>query len=451
MQRNVASGYGSARQFGEMNDAVTRARNGYSTAMPSPSGPKPAPRSFEALAVPGYTAYLATFVLTMMADNIEHVISYWVVFQKFHSPALGGFAVVSHWLPYLLFSVAVGALNDHVDSRRLIQAGALLFALVSLGWGYFFLTDRLAMWHAMVLLVLHGCAGVLWITSSQVLLYDIVGPGPLASAVRLSATGRYLGVLVGPGVGSLIMLTLGPTYGIFFNALFYLPLILWLIAAPYGRRFRGGRPPPARAVRGLADIVHTIREVRPLAVLSSMIFLAGLASFFIGNSYHAQMPNFASDLGHGDPGTAYTVLLAADAAGALLAGALLESRGGIFSMTPRVAVVLAMAWAGSLFGFALTRFYPLAIALLFVAGFFELSFSSMAQTLVQMNAPEASRGRVLGLYNMSASGLRAFSGITVGLLGSVTNVHVSLATAGFAFLLAGALLFKRLPRSTHVA
>ncbi len=75
----------------------------------------------------GYRMYLATFMLTMMADNIEHVISYWLAFQRFHSAALGGFAVVSHWLPYLLFSVAVGALNDRFDSRRLIQAGAVMF------------------------------------------------------------------------------------------------------------------------------------------------------------------------------------------------------------------------------------------------------------------------------------------------------------------------------------
>ena len=51
----------------------------------------------------------------MLADNIEHVISYWVMFQKFHSPALGGFAVISHWAPYLLFSVYSGALADRFD------------------------------------------------------------------------------------------------------------------------------------------------------------------------------------------------------------------------------------------------------------------------------------------------------------------------------------------------
>src|SRR3954447_23052459 len=138
-----------------------------------------APVASSALRAPGYRTFLITFMLAMMADNIEHVISYWVAFQKFHSAALGGFAVVSHWLPFLMFSVPVGALNDRLDSRRLIQAGMVLFITASVGWGYFFYTDSLQVWHAMVLLTLHGCAGVLWSTSSQMLLYDIVGAGYL--------------------------------------------------------------------------------------------------------------------------------------------------------------------------------------------------------------------------------------------------------------------------------
>jgi MFS family permease len=383
-------------------------------------------------------------MLAMMADNIEHVISYWVAFQKFQSAALGGFAVVSHWLPFLVFSVPVGALNDRFDSRRLIQAGMVLFIAASAGWGYFFVTDTLEVWHAMVLLTLHGCAGVLWSTSSQMLLYNIVGPAHLASAVRLNATARYLGMLVGPGVGSLVMRSLGPTNGIFLNTLFYLPLLLWLVRAPYGRHFRGqSNPGPARAVRGLGDILHTVRDVRGLPVVGGMVLLAGAASFFIGNSYHAQMPGFAADLGHADPGLTYTMLLGADAAGALLAGVLLETRGTWLRMTPTSALVLALLWGAALTTFSVLRVYPAAVAVLFVAGFLELSFSSMTQALVQLNAPDAMRGRVLGLFGMSASGLRAFSGLTVGLLGSLTNIHLSLAVSGLAFCAVAATLLVR--------
>ncbi|MBX3225672.1 MAG: MFS transporter [Labilithrix sp.] len=400
-------------------------------------------RAFGALRLPAFRVFVVTFMLTMMADNIEHVISYWVAFQQFHSAALGGFAVVSHWLPYLLFSVAVGALNDRFDSRRLIQIGAVLFALVSLGWGWFFLTGTLQIWHAMVLLVLHGCAGVFWITSSQVLLYDIVGPEMLPSAVRLNATARYLGVLVGPGIGSLMLRTLGPTKGIFLNAAFYLPLILWLVRAPYGRHFRGESGPP-RPVRGISDVVATVKDVRPIPILVSMIVLAGAASFFIGNSYQAQMPSFATDLGHGDPGVTYTMLLAADAAGALVAGVLLESGRRLAAVKVSSALVLAAGWGASLGAFALTRSYPVALAFLFAAGFFELSFSSMTQTIVQMNAPNAIRGRVLGLFNMSSAGLRTFSGVTVGLLGSLATVHTSLALASAVFVATALFLLFRL-------
>ncbi len=66
--------------------------------------------------------------------------------------------------------------------------------------------------------------------------------------------------------------------------------------------------------------------------------------------------------------------------------------------------------------------------------FCELSFNAMAQTLVQLNAPPTMRGRVIGLFNMASLGLRAFSGVSVGLLGSLIGVHWSLALSALAML-----------------
>jgi len=177
-------------------------------------------------------------------------------------------------------------------------------------------------------------------------------------------------------------------------------------------------------------------------LIVSMTLLAGAASFFVGNSYQAQMPGFAQDLGHGDPGVTYSMLLAADAAGALIAGFALESLGVLRTGT-RTALLLAIAWCTALAGFALSRSYPLALALLLLAGFFELSFSSMAQALVQMNAPAAIRGRVIGFFNMSALGLRAFSGITVGIIGTLVGIHTSLAGSALAVFAITTWLFLR--------
>ena len=409
-------------------------------SLPASALPLTAPaQSFAALRNPGYRVHFGTYALAMMADNIEHVISYWVMFQKFNSPALGGFAVVSHWLPFLLFSVLSGALADRFDPRRLIQFSQGLFIAVSLGWGWFILTDTLEIWHAMVLLTLHGVAGVLWQPASQLLLHDIVKPEQLPSAVRLNATARWLGLLAGPGVGGLILLAIGPAAGIMVNTLFYLPLVIWLIAAPYGPKFRKGHAPPPRAVRGLADIIQTIRDIAGQRVIVSMTLLAGGASFFVGGAYHAQMPGFAHDLGHGDPGLSYSMLLAADAAGAFLAGFVLEGAGWL-KPDPRKAVFLAMLWCTALAAFALTTWYPLALVLLFAAGFLELSFNAMTQTLVQINAPPAIRGRVIGLFNMSALGLRTFSGVTVGIVGSLIGIHWSLAASALALLAVVAVL-----------
>ena len=62
-------------------------------------------KSFAALRHPHYRIYLITSVLGMMGDNIEHVISYWVLWEKFQSPLMGGVAVLTHLLPFVFFSV----------------------------------------------------------------------------------------------------------------------------------------------------------------------------------------------------------------------------------------------------------------------------------------------------------------------------------------------------------
>lgn len=369
----------------------------------------------------------------MMADSIEHVISYWVIFEKFNSPALNGFAIVSHWLPFLLFSVYAGALADRFDPRRLIQIGMVIFMLVSIAWGLLFLTDTLQMWHAAVLLVAHGIAGVLWSPPSQVLLHDIVPRDQLPSAVRLNATSRYLGMLLGPAIGGGLLLLLGPEKGILFNALLYLPTILWLWKAPYGPKFRSEQGPPSRAIRGLSDILAAIRNVAADRTLLSMTLLAGGASLFVGTAYQAQMPGFAHDLGHGEADLSYSLLLSADAAGALCAGLLLESRS-LLQPNPRTAFLLAIIWCCSLAGFAISSVYALSMGLLFVAGFVELSFFSMAQTLVQLRAPPEARGRVIGVYAMAALGMRTFSGVTIGVVGAMIGIHWSLALSATLLL-----------------
>jgi MFS family permease len=403
-------------------------------------------RAFSALRQPGFARYLTGSSLAMMADSIEHVISYWMVFDKFHSQALGGYAVISHWLPFLVFSIWSGALADRFDPRRIIQVGMLMYMLCSLAFGVLFLTDTIEIWHAVVIFTVHGMAGVLWGPASQLLIHDIVGREHLHSGVRLMAVARVLGLLGGPAVGGAALLVLGAAPGILLNVLIYLPLTLWLWRAAHGHARREERRMAAHEHRGFAGVIATAREIAGNRVVVSMTLVAAASSFFVGNAFQAQMPEFAADLGHGEADFAYSMLLAANAAGALVAGLVLEITG-VLRARPRTAFVLVILWCVSMAGFAVSTSYPLSLLLLCVAGFLNLAFGAMSQTLVQMNAPNHMRGRVIGLYNMCFHGMRAFSGVTVGMGGSLVGVHWSLAASALVLLAITTALLVRDIRS----
>jgi MFS family permease len=385
--------------------------------------------------------------LVMLGDSIEHVISYWIIFHKFHSTALGGFAVISHWAPFLLFSVWTGMLADRYDTRRLIQLGIAMFALASLAWGFLFATDTLEMWHACVILVIHGLAGVLCGPAVQMMVQDIVTPRELQSGVRMMATARTLGFLLGPAIGGALMIVLDPAVAILLNACVYLYLLIWLWKAPYGPKFRK-EPRPARAVKGLADIMSAIRVVAQTPAIMTIIVISGCASFFVGNAYQPQLPEFLVDLGYGEDEFRYSLILAANATGAVIAGIVLEMRG-LLAPNPRTVIYLNMGWSLSIGVFALSDNYVLSVAALLCAGFLYLACNSMAQTLVQLNAPPESRGKVIGLYTTAAQGLIMFSGLTVGVGGAWIGIHVSLAvSAAILVVVALGVLVFLCPKET---
>ena len=405
-----------------------------------------AARRFAALRNRDCRPYLIGVGLAMMADNIEHVITYWVLWQRFHSPTLAGFQVISHWVPFLLLSVWFGALADRFDCRRVIQASQVLFMTVSAAWGVLFLTGTLQTWHACVLLVLHGCAGAMWGPAEQLMLHDFVGPEELPSAVRLNATFRSLGVLCGPVIGSGLMLLLGTTGGIFANVAFYLPLTTFLAVTRFTGHSRSHRS--ARPAVSVYSSLRVLRRVGTDRTLISMIILAGLASFFLGTALQAAMPDLAEGLGAGSSGFAYGVLLFAAGAGGVVGGLLLESTHWLRPTVP-TAVVMTVAFALSTCAFALTTSYLVAVPMLFVGGVASLASTSIGQTVVQLRAGDADRGQVVGVYNMAANGLRFGSGLVVGVLGQLVGLHGALATSSAA-LAVGALtagLYGRRPAS----
>jgi MFS family permease len=332
-----------------------------------------------------------------------------------------------------------GGLADRYDCRKIIIASQAAFIAASLAWAVLFLTGALQTWHAVVLLIVHGLAGALWAPAGQLIIHDIVGHEQLQSGVRLSATGRSVGILFGPAVGGALLLTLGPAYGLMANALLYLPMTIWLLRTPYtGHRRTVASDESARL--SLADAVRTLREISGNRGILVMTALAGLSSLFVGNAYQAQMPEFAALFGSAQDEITYSVLLTANAAGSVLGGFGLEALAFFQQPRIRIAVLLALLWGLSIFVFAVTPVYALAVLALLLGGALNIGFSSMAQAYVQLEAPPARRGRFIGLFSMSSNGLRVGSGVTVGILGAVIGIHYSLALSALAFIVAGLAL-----------
>jgi MFS family permease len=394
--------------------------------------------AFAALKHRGFGWFFVTTMLAMMADNIEHVITYWVLFQKFQSPVLAGFAVISHWTPFLLLSVYFGGLADRHDCRKLIQIAQVMYMVVSVAWAVLFFTDTIEIWHACVLLVIHGIAGVFWTPAEQLMIHDIVGSDDLPSAVRLNATSRQLGILFGPAVGGALMLWFGAPTGLFINALIYLPLTIWLMTVPYTGHSREGKP--ARRALRWRYAFDTLRDIADNRPILTMIVLGGAASLFVGNAFQANMPEFAHDLGTEKADFAYSALLAANAGGSVFGGFILDGKAWV-PPTVRSAITCAILWCVVMTVFAFSNHYPLSLVLLFIAGALNLSFYSIAQTIVQLQAPVNLRGRLIGLLSMSAYGLRAFSGLTVGVVGGLIGIHWSLALSSMILLAVTIVLF----------
>ena len=135
--------------------------------------------------------------------------------------------------------------------------------------------------------------------------------------------------------------------------------------------------------------------------------------------------------------------------GALIGTVLLESVE-LIQPSARATIAFAGVWGVTMALFPMAHSYAVAVVLLVLAGAFNMAFTSMAQTLVQTLAPPGMRGSVVGLFNTAMLGLRAGSGVTVGVLGAVIDVHWSLALSAAAVVVISAGLLAREARSAAV-
>ncbi|TME29538.1 MAG: MFS transporter, partial [Chloroflexi bacterium] len=242
--------------------------------------------------------------------------------------------------------------------------------------------------------------------AQQTLIHSMVGPTKLLSAVSLNSTARQFSQVIGPAVAGFIVVWFGPGLGFLINALTFIPLLAFLAVIRV-------RPITARtSLPILSSLRDGLGFVRARPFIGGLIAVEMLGVIFIGHTFNSFLVLFAHDSLHVDD-LGYAFLLVGSGLGALVAAMYLayaRDRGH----SGRFIVGAAMLEMAAVLVFAFSTSYALSFALLFVVGISAVLTQSLTNTKIQLSAPDALRGRVMGAYTFGTQGMRVLNGPILG-------------------------------------
>jgi MFS family permease len=390
------------------------------------AGVGPAPRRirFEALAVPTFRWYWIASWISSTGDGMENVIRNVLVYQLAgaSAPFWLGMMVFAHWIPFTLFSLYGGVLADRYDNRKVQIVAQLLLmaAATSVAWAT--IAGFVTTWWLFGLLLLHGFAGAIGNPAQQTLIHAMVGPSKLLSAVSLNSTSRHFSQVVGPAVAGFIVVAFGPGWGFLINALTFVPLLVLLTLIRV-------RPLGTRSIEPVrASLRDGLRFVRGRPFIAGLIGVEMLGVIFLGHTFNSFLVLFAHDVLHVDD-LGYAFLLVGSGIGAVTAATYLayardRRQSGRFIVAAAAVEMIAVLV------FALSTSYAISFALLLVVGASAVLTQSLTNTKIQLAAPDALRGRVMGAYTFGTQGMRVLNGPILG--GAAILVGAPLAVAGAA-------------------
>jgi predicted MFS family arabinose efflux permease len=329
-----------------------------------------------------------------------------------------------HWLPFSLFGLQAGVLADRVDNRKLIRVAECFYVFSAALMAVLVLTGNINLWLLLLLLLVHGFGGGISQPSRQVLVHNIVGREALLNAVSLNSSARQCLQVIGPPLAGWALVTIGAGWGYVIVATMFLPLLATLgvirVERTHQRR-------DARAQTGWRSLQEGLAFVRSQPVLLGLLGMVVTPTILVGSSFNSMLPYFADRVFH-TGATGYGFLLAANGDGAIL-GAFLLSFMREVTHKGIVVVGCLLAYAFLIIAFSLSaRFVPVGFAAIILAGtgMVHVIFNTSTNTLLQLAAPDAVRGRVMGLHSLSTSGLQVVNGPAVGSLASLFGVSAAL-------------------------
>lgn len=391
---------------------------------------------FGALRGRDYRWWFGSQVLAASGSMTQAIGLSWLILRL--SPNALYLAVLSicAWGPLLPLGPWAGALVDRVDRRRLLILTQVLQLAFALLLAALTATGQIRLWSVFAISLATGLVVAVDGPARQVYVIDLVGSTGLASAVSLYEVVINASRVLGPAIGGVLLSTVGTASCFLLNAVaFVAPLVVLLRIRVDATGHRTTTAPrPRGAIRaGLRYVRHqpAILACVVLAAAGGMLFNLGIA-----------LPLLATRV-FGLGSTGFGTLMAAFGIGALPGAALAAATTWPSGRRVRV-LAIATGLAVVLVGYAPDA--AVAYAGMVLAGFASIWFIALANTLVQLAADPAMRGRVMGVWNMALPGTIPITGVLAAWLCQAVNPRLGFAAAGIALLLTVALGWRALGR-----
>jgi MFS family permease len=375
-------------------------------------------------------------VISNTGTWMQRVAQDWLVLDLTHNSGTAlGITTGLQFLPLLLFSLWGGVIADRYSKRRVLMATQTSMGVLALILGVLALTHSVAIWQVYALAFAGGMVTVVDNPTRQAFATEMVGRSGLANAIALNSAVFNLARIAGPAVAGLVIAVLGTPAAFLVNAASYAAVLVSLKLMRVSELNVADRLP--RAKGQLLEAMRYVKE-RP-ALWMTMVLIFFVATF--GMNFQVTNALMSREVFHTGAGL-FGLASAVFAVGAL-GGALLAARRA----RPTMALLLVTAFAFSVLeviGGFMPGYWSYLIVLV-PTGLALLTFTTAANSAIQLGTTAAMRGRVMGLYMLVFLGGAPIGSPLVGWAAEVFGPRVSLlaggvisgvATAGVGLMLA---------------
>ncbi|MGH2716341.1 MAG: MFS transporter, partial [Thermoleophilaceae bacterium] len=361
-------------------------------------------RPFAPFAVPNYRRFYAGQAFARCGAWVQTVAELWLVLSLTGSGVSLGLTTAFQFLPMLLLGAWAGLLADRLPKRRILLA-AQAWMVVPVGTLLVLTaTGTVELWMVYVLVFARGVGRALDNPVRQSFVMEVVGPRHVAAAVSLNSALVSSARMVGPAVGGILIAGAGVVPCFALTSAAFLAAIGALITLD-GSALRP-TPLAPRRPRQLRDALRHVRATPGLLTPLAAMALVGTLAF----NFPVLLPLMARYTFDEGP-AGFGALAAAMGAGAVL-GAV--ANAGRSTQSIRTLGRLGIAFGLAMLGLAAAPGFGAALAALVLVGATSAAFTATTNSLMQLAADPAMRGRTMALWSVVYLGSTPLGGPVVG-------------------------------------